>query len=43
MDTKTQKLYLDHLRDDKKIKSVEINKMVEDSGYEVYSIEYKKL
>ena len=43
MDTKTQKLYLDHVRDDKVIKSVEINKMVEDSGYEVYSIEYKKL
>ena len=34
---------MDHVRDDKVIKSVEINKMVEDSGYEVSSIEYKKL
>ena len=41
MDTKTQNIYLDHVRDDKVIKSDEINKMVEDSGYEVSLIKYK--
>tara|TARA_Y100001951_G_C11191465_1_gene211783 strand:+ start:23 stop:325 length:303 start_codon:yes stop_codon:yes gene_type:complete len=41
MDTKTQNVYLDHVSDDKVIKSDEIKKIVEDSGYEVSLIKYK--
>ena len=41
LDIKTQSVYLDHIRDDSPIKSDEIKKMVEDSGYEVSLIKYK--
>ena len=42
IDIKTQNVYLKHVRDDTLIKSDEIKKMVEDSGYEVSLIKYNK-